>query len=73
MKNQVTAYGILKALKSVDCALSAKAIAEKANIDPMSENLRDINQECWDFVNAGNVIAFDLRDQKKGGLFFQIA
>jgi hypothetical protein len=49
MKNEVTAYGIFKTLKETDAnALSTKAIAVAANIDPMSENLRKIEEQLFD-------------------------
>ena len=49
MKNEVTAYGIFKALRETDAnALSTKAIAVAANIDPMSENLREIEEQLFD-------------------------
>ena len=49
MKNEVTAYGIFKTLRETDAnALSTKAIAVAANIDPMSENLRKIEEQLFD-------------------------
>jgi hypothetical protein len=47
--NEVTAYGIFKALRETDAnALSAKAIAIAANIDTMSENLQEITDQLFD-------------------------
>ena len=47
--NQVTAYGIFKALRETDAnGLSAKAIAIAANIDTTSENLREITDILFD-------------------------
>ena len=40
MKNEVTAYGILKALKESNSSLNAHAIAVLANIDTTSDNAR---------------------------------
>ena len=49
MKNEVTAYGIFKALRETDSnALSTKAIAMAAHIDTMSENLREIENQLFD-------------------------
>ena len=49
MKNEVTAYGIFKALRETDAnALSTKAIAMAAHIDTMSENLREIENQLFD-------------------------
>ena len=49
MTNEVTAYGIFKALRETDAnGLSATAIAMAANIDPMSENLREIEEQLFD-------------------------
>ena len=69
--NEVTAYGILKALKEADCGLSAKGIAQRANIDTTSENLRDIETECWGFSESLTMRITDLRDDK-GPLFFEL-
>ena len=70
--NEVTAYGILKVLREKNCGLSAKAIAKEANIDTTSENLRNIEEQCWDFVEMGNVTFYDLREETNGALFFQL-
>ena len=58
MKNEVTAYGILKALKEYGeyggyC--NTHMIAALANIDTTSENLRMIKDELYDFVELGFV------------------
>ena len=61
MRNEPTAYAIFKVLKQENIGLSAKRIAELANIDTTSENLRIITDECWDYVDAGVCFATDLR------------
>lgn len=74
MKNQPTAYAILKVLKSEKCGVTAKRIAELANIDTTSENLLYIVDQCWDFVDAGSCFATDLRKAPvNAGLFFSMA
>ena len=55
MKNEVTAYGILKALGESNAPLNAHAIAVSANIDTTSENLRMIKDELYDFAELGFV------------------
>ena len=48
MKNEVTAFGIYAALRTTKAnALSAKGIAEAANIDTTSENLQEIRNELY--------------------------
>jgi len=71
-KNEITAYLILDTHKKRDCALSAKGVAEYGNIEKTSENLRRIEEECWDYVEAGVMKAIDRRDEKGGGLFFDL-
>ena len=47
--NEVTAYGIFKALKSTDAnGLSEKGIAVAAGIDTTSENLTEIRNQLFD-------------------------
>jgi hypothetical protein len=47
--NEVTAYGIFKVLRETTAnALSEKAIARDANIDPTSENLIKIKDYLFD-------------------------
>ena len=74
MKREPTAYAILKALKSAKCGVTAKRIAELANIDTTSENLLYIVDQCWDFVDAGTCYATDLRKAPVNpALFFSMA
>ena len=68
--NEVTAYGIFKALKSVDCMITFKSIASRMKVDPTSENLLLIRDECFDYVEAGSVMKSDFRREKGGELFF---
>ncbi len=55
MKNEVTAYVILKALGESNSSLNAHAIAVLANIDTTSENLQKIKDELYDFAELGFV------------------
>ena len=55
MKNEVTAYGILKALGESNSSLNAHSIAIAANIDTTSENLQKIKDELYDFADLGFV------------------
>ncbi len=55
MKNEVTAYGILKALKESGDFNSVKMLAVLANIDTTSENLQKIKDELYDFAELGFV------------------
>jgi len=49
MKNEVTAYGIFKALRESSAnGLSEKGIALADNVDPTSENLAKIRQQLID-------------------------
>lgn len=69
--NEPTMHLICEALKQGD--LSAKGIAEKANIDPTSENFREIEQHCWDLVDHGFAKPIDLRDAPRvETLFFSM-
>jgi hypothetical protein len=73
MTNQVTAFAILQAIKSADCAISPQRICADANIDPTSENLMSVRDECFDFVEAGKCVYYDLRKEiKNPGLFFSL-
>jgi hypothetical protein len=55
MKNEVTAYGILKALSESNSACNAHLVAVHANIDTTSENLQKITDELYDFASLGFV------------------
>jgi len=55
MTNEVTAYGILKALKSAKAPTITRDIAILANIDTTSENLMMIRDELYDFAELGFV------------------
>jgi hypothetical protein len=55
MKYPVTAFGIIQALKMAECFCSEYEIAVLANIDTTSENLRQIKEEMFDFVESGSV------------------
>ena len=55
MKNEVTAYGILKALSESNSSLNAHSIAVAANVDTTSENLQKIKDELYDFADLGFV------------------
>lgn len=70
MKYEVSAYLIFKALRK-ERILTAKGIAINSNIDTTSENIRKIEEECWDFVEHGVVIPIDNREQN-GKLLFQL-
>lgn len=73
MKNEVTAYAIYKVLRESNCGVSALAIAERANIDSTSENLRLIQDECFAGCDHGILNYRDLRYQgKNGSVFFWI-
>jgi len=53
--------------------LSAKGIAFYAGVDAPSEVLIRIQDACWELCDQGVLVAWDLRDRKHGGLFFQKA
>jgi len=55
MKNEVTAYGILKALSESNSYCNTHIIAVLANIDTTSENLMMIRDELYDFAELGFV------------------
>ena len=55
MKNEVTAYGILKALGESNGYCNTHTIAVNANIDTTSENLLKIRDELYDFAELGFV------------------
>lgn len=63
---------IIRALKNNVDALSAKGLAANMQIDATSECLRQIEENCWELVNSGNITAIDLRDKPNGALFFRI-
>ncbi len=55
MKNEVTAFGILQALKNLGWFRTTREIAEDANIETTSENLYQIRDELYDFAELGIV------------------
>ena len=65
MKNEVTAYGILKALKESGEFNSAKMLAVLANIDTTSENLQKIKDELYDFAELGFVTVNTARNRNQ--------
>ena len=72
MKCPVTMYLICEVLKEAQTALSAREIARRGDVDQTSENLREIESECWDCVQSGFFVAYDLRKETKNpALFFQ--
>jgi len=64
MKNQVTAFGILQALKNLGWFRTTREIAEEANIETTSENLQQIKDELFDFAELGIVEIFSLPTSK---------
>jgi hypothetical protein len=64
MKNQVTAFGILKVLES-GSSLSVKQIAELANIDSTFENSQKISHQLYDFIEEGFVKVSAVRNIKE--------
>tara|TARA_B110000977_G_scaffold165170_1_gene212166 strand:- start:304 stop:570 length:267 start_codon:yes stop_codon:yes gene_type:complete len=64
MQNEVTAYGILKALKESGDFNSAKMLAVLANIDTTSANLQKIKDDCFYYVEQGFVTVKVLKDPK---------
>ena len=60
---------IINAKKS---ALSAKGIAAFSQVDADSADLRNIEQACWEMEEAGELVAFDRREENQG-LFFAAA
>ncbi len=60
MKNEVTAFGILQALKNLGWFRTTREIAEEANIETTSENLQQIKDELYDFAELGIVEVFYL-------------
>ena len=74
MKNEVTAYGILKALKECGEPCSAALIAQMANIDTTSENLQKISDELYDFADLGFVkICPTSTQNQRSRPWFQVA
>tara|TARA_B110000858_G_scaffold78567_1_gene91070 strand:- start:354 stop:572 length:219 start_codon:yes stop_codon:yes gene_type:complete len=65
MKNEVTAYGILKALGESNSSLNAHSIAIAANIDTTSENLQKIKDELYDFADLGFVAVNTARNRNQ--------
>ena len=65
MKNEVTAYGILKALGESNASLNAHAIAVSAKIDTTSENLQKIKDELYDFADLGFVTVNTARNRNQ--------
>ena len=63
---------IIETIKGSNAAMSAKGIAAYCKIDADSAALNRIVDQCWGMVGNGDLIAFDTRDQPKGGLFFDI-
>lgn len=55
MRNEVTAYGILKALSESNSYCNAHIIAVHAMVDTTSENLQKITDELYDFAKLGFV------------------
>ena len=68
MKYPVTAYGIFNALMSGK-ALSAKGIAEVANIDTTSENLNEIR---WQLLSAQELDKAIVADECAGITFWSL-
>jgi len=74
MKNEVTAYGILKSLKSAKAPTITRDIAILANIDITSENLMMIRDELYDFAELGLVeVIYDRLQDGSGSVRFEIA
>ena len=72
--NEVTAYGIMKALKSAKAPSIVRDIAILANIDTSSENLRMIKDELYDFADLGFVeVIHDRLQDGSGSVRFEIA
>lgn len=69
-KLQPTAYAVYRVLRETGKSLSPLAIAEEANIDTTSENLRFIQDECFYGVENGALSYRDLRGQGKNGAVF---
>ena len=74
MKNEVTAYGILKALSESNSYCNTHIIAVLANIDTTSENLMMIRDELYDFAELGFVeVIYDRLQDGSGSVRFEIA
>lgn len=63
---------IINVIKNADAALSVKAIVKYAGIDADTSEFHKISDACWELVQKGDLVAFDTRDQLRGGLFFDI-
>ena len=64
MSNEVTAFGIIKALKVSGGFCSARMVARLSNIDDSSENLQMIIDEMYDFKELGFLEVKVLKDPK---------
>ena len=74
MRNEVTAYGIMKALKGAKAPSIVRDIAILANIDTTSENLQMIKDELYDFADLGFVeVIYDRLQDGSGAVRFEIA
>ena len=72
MQTQPTMFGIVEAMKATTAnAISAKGVAEQKNFENTSENLRWIQDEMFDLVQAGLATAFRIEGQN-GGWFFNL-
>jgi DNA-binding transcriptional regulator PaaX len=68
----MNAQQIVTTIKNNDAAMSAKGIVAACKIDADSAELNRIVAKCWELVEQGELVAFDTRDQEKGGLFFDV-
>ena len=69
MKAQPTMYGIIETLKNATADLSAKGVAHYADYENTSENLRWIQDEMFDLVEAGKAVATRVEGQNAGWFF----
>ena len=65
MKNQVTAFSIIKLLKDSGRSLSVKQIAELTNVESTFENWQKINHQLQDFIQAGFVKVSAVRNKNE--------
>ena len=67
----MTREAIKAVLVSEDVACSVKGIAKHMKIDAPSEVLREIKDQCWEMVEAGELTCTTVKDTEEQ--FFSVA
>jgi predicted RNA-binding protein with PUA-like domain len=72
MKAQPTMAGIIEILKNATADLSAKGVVHYADWENTSENIRWVQDEMFDLVEAGKAVATKVEGKNGGRWFFRL-